>query len=317
MGFGKKLLLKAEEMTYNLGLRSVAVIAGVGVRNYYRKLGYLDREGAGNFQIKVLVDENVELNVHGVSVREKRREVIPCVTIPPPQACAIKLQEVVLPGAYEEMLAREKDARLRAKPVRAVYDPNAPDSNKKKEKNFEEADPISDMFGLDVDFDAFPTEEAKVEERVAKVEEEAKVEEGVAKVVEEAKVEEGVTNFDVDNDTTSEGKTEGAATGSANVSSNSSPPVATGANEVGEMPQAPNANAVKESKLGTTNSPPKNNDAKAGGHAKVERTTKSTATKSASQNLVNNNVALVRGQPIPHFFETVIALALVALLLFV
>lgn len=39
-GFGKKLMAKAEEISIQNGYHKIAVIAGVGVRNYYRKLGY-------------------------------------------------------------------------------------------------------------------------------------------------------------------------------------------------------------------------------------------------------------------------------------
>lgn len=39
-GLGKKLLKKAEELTKGKGLKNIAVISGVGVRDYYRKLGY-------------------------------------------------------------------------------------------------------------------------------------------------------------------------------------------------------------------------------------------------------------------------------------
>lgn len=54
MGFGKRLIQKAEEIAYNCDFRRIAVISGVGVRNYYRKQGYLDSQGLGNFQIKIL-----------------------------------------------------------------------------------------------------------------------------------------------------------------------------------------------------------------------------------------------------------------------
>ncbi|MCS6770074.1 MAG: tRNA uridine(34) 5-carboxymethylaminomethyl modification radical SAM/GNAT enzyme Elp3 [Candidatus Caldarchaeum sp.] len=41
-GFGKALMMEAEETAFNdEGLDKVAVISGVGVRNYYRKLGYV------------------------------------------------------------------------------------------------------------------------------------------------------------------------------------------------------------------------------------------------------------------------------------
>jgi len=39
-GLGKKLMLEAEEIIKKHGLQKVAVIAGIGVRGYYRKLGY-------------------------------------------------------------------------------------------------------------------------------------------------------------------------------------------------------------------------------------------------------------------------------------
>lgn len=39
-GFGEKLLRKAEELSRNEGMKKMAVISGVGVREYYRKKGY-------------------------------------------------------------------------------------------------------------------------------------------------------------------------------------------------------------------------------------------------------------------------------------
>jgi len=39
-GFGRRLVQEAERLTQEYGLNRVAVIAGVGVRDYYRKLGY-------------------------------------------------------------------------------------------------------------------------------------------------------------------------------------------------------------------------------------------------------------------------------------
>lgn len=39
-GFGKQLMEKAEEIVKNHGIKKIAVIAGVGVRAYYRKIGY-------------------------------------------------------------------------------------------------------------------------------------------------------------------------------------------------------------------------------------------------------------------------------------
>jgi len=40
IGFGKKLMLEAEKIARDNGYKKIAVIAGVGVRGYYRKLGY-------------------------------------------------------------------------------------------------------------------------------------------------------------------------------------------------------------------------------------------------------------------------------------
>lgn len=39
-GFGKRLMKKAEQIAFENGFRKIAVISGVGVRNYYKKLGY-------------------------------------------------------------------------------------------------------------------------------------------------------------------------------------------------------------------------------------------------------------------------------------
>lgn len=40
MGFGRKLVLEAEEIATKSGYKKMAVIAGIGVREYYKKLGY-------------------------------------------------------------------------------------------------------------------------------------------------------------------------------------------------------------------------------------------------------------------------------------
>jgi len=50
-GLGKELLIKAEEIARKNGKKKIVVISGVGVRNYYRKLGY-EREGV--YMIKIL-----------------------------------------------------------------------------------------------------------------------------------------------------------------------------------------------------------------------------------------------------------------------
>lgn len=56
MGFGKQLIRKAEQLAMEAGYTRISVIAGVGVRNYYRKQGYLDE---GDFQIKKLEKQSL------------------------------------------------------------------------------------------------------------------------------------------------------------------------------------------------------------------------------------------------------------------
>jgi histone acetyltransferase (RNA polymerase elongator complex component) len=53
-GYGKKLLQKAEEIAIKNGYKKIAVIAGVGVRNYYRKQGYVHDTSNGCYQLKYL-----------------------------------------------------------------------------------------------------------------------------------------------------------------------------------------------------------------------------------------------------------------------
>ena len=45
---------KAELLTAQAGMDKVSVIAGVGVRNFYRKIGYEIAPGDGDFLIKTL-----------------------------------------------------------------------------------------------------------------------------------------------------------------------------------------------------------------------------------------------------------------------
>ena len=54
VGFGKRMMLHAEKIAWRRGYRKMAVIAGVGTRNYYRKIGY-EMEGVGQFMTKRLV----------------------------------------------------------------------------------------------------------------------------------------------------------------------------------------------------------------------------------------------------------------------
>lgn len=49
LGFGKKLMEKAEELSKKAGYKKIAVIAAIGTREYYRKLGY---ELEGSYMVK-------------------------------------------------------------------------------------------------------------------------------------------------------------------------------------------------------------------------------------------------------------------------
>lgn len=51
LGLGKQLMAEAEKITQEKGLQKVAVISGIGVRNYYKKLGY---ELEGTYMTKKL-----------------------------------------------------------------------------------------------------------------------------------------------------------------------------------------------------------------------------------------------------------------------
>ncbi len=61
-GFGKKLIRVAESIAYKNGYRKVSVISGVGVREYYRNIGYKLHPGEGQYMIRT-IDENVKKNV--------------------------------------------------------------------------------------------------------------------------------------------------------------------------------------------------------------------------------------------------------------
>lgn len=52
-GIGRTLMATAERLAASRGWTQIAVIAGVGVRNYYRRLGYIQR-GEGQYLIKAL-----------------------------------------------------------------------------------------------------------------------------------------------------------------------------------------------------------------------------------------------------------------------
>jgi elongator complex protein 3 len=50
-GLGKKLMKKAEKIVKQRGIKKIAVISGIGVREYYKKLGY---RLEGNYMVKNL-----------------------------------------------------------------------------------------------------------------------------------------------------------------------------------------------------------------------------------------------------------------------
>lgn len=53
IGFGTRLMAEAERLARQHGYSKIAVIAGVGTRNYYRRLGY-QLQGPGAYLIKRL-----------------------------------------------------------------------------------------------------------------------------------------------------------------------------------------------------------------------------------------------------------------------
>ena len=55
VGFGSRMMKKAEEVAWKHKKTQVAVISGVGVRGYYRHLGYYLDEGKGEFMMKDLI----------------------------------------------------------------------------------------------------------------------------------------------------------------------------------------------------------------------------------------------------------------------
>jgi elongator complex protein 3 len=52
-GFGKRLMIEAEKITKKAGLKKMAVISGIGVREYYKKIGY---NLEGTYMVKDLDD---------------------------------------------------------------------------------------------------------------------------------------------------------------------------------------------------------------------------------------------------------------------
>jgi elongator complex protein 3 len=65
-GLGTKLLQKAEEIAAKHGYNSITVIAGVGVKEYYRKFGYSDYHTYLRKTITPISQSNIEFNVSGM-----------------------------------------------------------------------------------------------------------------------------------------------------------------------------------------------------------------------------------------------------------
>jgi ELP3 family radical SAM enzyme/protein acetyltransferase len=54
LGIGQRLLVAAENLTRFSAFEKIAVISGVGVRNYYERFGYKLADGEGEFMMKLL-----------------------------------------------------------------------------------------------------------------------------------------------------------------------------------------------------------------------------------------------------------------------
>jgi elongator complex protein 3 len=68
-GLGKKLIKLAEQMSKEKGYQKIAIIAGVGVREYYRHLGYRLQE---TYMVKTLAPRR-SLGSHGVGIRKSKK----------------------------------------------------------------------------------------------------------------------------------------------------------------------------------------------------------------------------------------------------
>ena len=60
MGFGKKLIKKAECIAWDNGYSEMAIISAVGTRNYYRKFGY---ELKNTYMVKELSNPHILLDI--------------------------------------------------------------------------------------------------------------------------------------------------------------------------------------------------------------------------------------------------------------
>lgn len=67
IGFGKMMMKKAEEIAIQQGYKKIAVISGIGVRNYYRKLGY-EVDTQNNFMIKNVEEFNCLFYINIINI---------------------------------------------------------------------------------------------------------------------------------------------------------------------------------------------------------------------------------------------------------
>lgn len=100
-GFGTQLMMKAEEIARAHGYTKMAVIAGVGVRNFYRRLGF-EVEGDGELMIKHLQPQGSWSPVwltEAVSAVTRTKEGLAVASV---SVAAIAVGAVVLGGALRK-----------------------------------------------------------------------------------------------------------------------------------------------------------------------------------------------------------------------
>ncbi len=88
-GFGRALMAHAETLAAADGCTQVAVIAGIGARNYYRKLGY-EVEPEGGFMLKAL-PQGVRLRARAAAAARAARAHAPLLTAALPALAALLL----------------------------------------------------------------------------------------------------------------------------------------------------------------------------------------------------------------------------------
>eukprot|EP00386_Alphamonas_edax_P007793 GDKI01025875.1.p1 GENE.GDKI01025875.1~~GDKI01025875.1.p1 ORF type:complete len:676 (-),score=224.58 GDKI01025875.1:26-2053(-) len=76
-GFGKRLILRAEEIALKEGFKRMAIIAGIGTRDYYRKFGY---ELEGTYMTKSLTHTTLQLTKNEIEKSASRQNVLPTIS---------------------------------------------------------------------------------------------------------------------------------------------------------------------------------------------------------------------------------------------